>query len=190
MTTFDRQVVTECLSRLVTPGIKFTALADELGARKQDYAALRELMLDLVEEGAVQVLPGGAFALTPSGRKADPHGKPQPPPPVRPELPTRKRRSDPSPKPAKAAARKPALPWRPSKPAPDAVLALCAELGVPAARAAVIGDAPADLRMGRAAGAGLVIGVLTGVGDRATLEPLADAVLESVAALAPMSGAA
>jgi len=79
---------------------------------------------------------------------------------------------------------------RPSKPAPDAVLALCAELGVPAARTAVVGDAPADLRMGRAAGAGLVIGVLTGVGDRAILEPLADVVLESVAALAPMSGAA
>src|SRR5262245_25209329 len=118
MTTFDRQAVTECLSRLVTPGIKFTALADELGARKQDYAALRELMLDLVEEGAVQVLPGGAFALAPSGRAADPHGKPQPPPAARPELPTRKRRSDPSPKPAKAAARKPQLPWRPSKPAP------------------------------------------------------------------------
>ena len=118
MTTFDRQAVTECLSRLVTPGIKFTALADELGARKQDYAALRELMLDLVEDGAVQVLPGGAFALTPSGRAADPHGKPQPPPPIRPELPTRKRRSDPSPKPAKAAARKAQLPWRPSRPAP------------------------------------------------------------------------
>ena len=39
---------------------------------------------------------------------------------------------------------------------------------------------PADLRMARAAGAGLVIGVLTGVGGRADLEPLADAVMASV----------
>jgi phosphoglycolate phosphatase len=74
----------------------------------------------------------------------------------------------------------------PIKPAPDAVLALCAQLGIPPFRTAVVGDAPADLRMGRAAGAGRVIGVLTGVGDTATLEPLADLVLESVAALAPM----
>jgi phosphoglycolate phosphatase-like HAD superfamily hydrolase len=74
----------------------------------------------------------------------------------------------------------------PVKPAPDAVVALCAQLGVPPARTAVVGDAPADLRMGRAAGAGRVIGVLTGVGDMAALGPLADVVLESVAALAPM----
>ncbi|HYN69842.1 MAG TPA: HAD family hydrolase [Candidatus Eisenbacteria bacterium] len=74
---------------------------------------------------------------------------------------------------------------QPVKPAPDAVLTLCAALGVPPARTAVVGDAPADLRMGRAAGAGRVIGVLTGVGDTATLQPLADVVLESVADLAP-----
>jgi phosphoglycolate phosphatase-like HAD superfamily hydrolase len=76
---------------------------------------------------------------------------------------------------------------RPVKPAPDAVLALCAELGIPPSRTAVVGDAPADLRMGRAAGVGRLIGVLTGVGDRATLRPLADVVLANVAALAPMS---
>jgi phosphoglycolate phosphatase-like HAD superfamily hydrolase len=39
------------------------------------------------------------------------------------------------------------------------------------------------MRMARAAGAGRVIGVLTGVGDRASLEPLADAVLGSIADL-------
>lgn len=37
--------------------------------------------------------------------------------------------------------------------------------------------------MARAAGAGLTIGVLTGVGERADLEPLADVVIESVAYL-------
>jgi phosphoglycolate phosphatase-like HAD superfamily hydrolase len=75
----------------------------------------------------------------------------------------------------------------PVKPAPDAVLVVCAQLGIPPGRTAVVGDAPADLKMGRAAGARQVIGVLTGVGDRVTLAPLADVVLASVAALAPMS---
>jgi phosphoglycolate phosphatase len=74
---------------------------------------------------------------------------------------------------------------RPNKPAPDPVLHLCAELGLPPARTAVVGDAPADLRMARAAEAGRVVGVLTGVGDRASLEPLADLVLGSIEELAP-----
>ena len=72
----------------------------------------------------------------------------------------------------------------PVKPAPDMVLSLCATVGVAPARTAVVGDSPADLRMGRAAGAGLVIGVLTGVGARSDLEPLADVLVESVEALA------
>lgn len=72
----------------------------------------------------------------------------------------------------------------PVKPSPDAVHWICRTLGIREDRAAVIGDSPADLRMGRAAGAGLVIGVLTGVGDRDTLAPLADLVLPSVADLA------
>jgi phosphoglycolate phosphatase len=71
----------------------------------------------------------------------------------------------------------------PVKPAPDAVLHLCATLGIPPGRTAVVGDSVADLRMARAAGAGLAIGVLTGVGERADLEPLADVVLPSVAGL-------
>ena len=74
---------------------------------------------------------------------------------------------------------------RPVKPQPHAVTWLCRELGVPASRTAVIGDSTADLRMGRAAGAGLVVGVLTGVGDRESLAGLADIVVESVADLAP-----
>jgi phosphoglycolate phosphatase-like HAD superfamily hydrolase len=74
---------------------------------------------------------------------------------------------------------------RATKPAPDPVLHLCATLGVAPERAAVVGDAPADLRMARAAGAGRAIAVLTGVGDRASLEPLADVVLGSIEELAP-----
>jgi len=68
----------------------------------------------------------------------------------------------------------------PVKPAPDPVLRICGALEVVPARTAVVGDAVADLGMGRAAGAGRVIGVLTGAGDRSTLAPLADLVLESV----------
>jgi len=71
----------------------------------------------------------------------------------------------------------------PVKPAPDMVLRLCAELGIEPSRTAVVGDSAADLRMGRAAGVGLVVGVLTGVGARSDLEPQADAVIGSVEGL-------
>ena len=73
----------------------------------------------------------------------------------------------------------------PNKPAPDPVLRICERLGIPTIRTAVVGDSPADLRMGRAAGAGRVIAVLTGVGDEATLAPLADVVITSIEELAP-----
>jgi phosphoglycolate phosphatase-like HAD superfamily hydrolase len=69
------------------------------------------------------------------------------------------------------------------KPDPAMVLAICAALQVAPAAIAVIGDTPVDLAMGRSAGAGRVIGVLTGVGDRAELEPLADVVLPSIGEL-------
>ncbi|MEO8469086.1 MAG: HAD family hydrolase [Chloroflexota bacterium] len=71
------------------------------------------------------------------------------------------------------------------KPSPEAVHLICRTLGVREARTAVIGDSPADLRMGRSAGVGLVVGVLTGVGDQTTLADLADLVLPSIAELAP-----
>lgn len=73
----------------------------------------------------------------------------------------------------------------PVKPAPAAVLRLCRQIGVPPARAAVVGDSVADLAMGRAAGVGRTIGVLTGVAERTTLEPLADLVVGSIAELLP-----
>jgi phosphoglycolate phosphatase len=68
----------------------------------------------------------------------------------------------------------------PVKPSPAAILRLCSDVGVAADRTAVVGDAVADLRMGRAAGARRVIGVLSGVGDRAALEAVADVVLPSI----------
>ncbi|MEO8228366.1 MAG: HAD family hydrolase [Chloroflexota bacterium] len=71
----------------------------------------------------------------------------------------------------------------PVKPASDTFLHVCTRLGVDPSRAAMVGDSLADLAMGRAAGAGLVIGVLSGTGTWAELEPLADVVLGSVADL-------
>jgi phosphoglycolate phosphatase len=68
------------------------------------------------------------------------------------------------------------------KPAPDMIVALCGRLGVAPAQTAVVGDSPADIAMGRAAGAGLVVGVRTGVGSEADLEA-ADLVLDSVEGL-------
>jgi phosphoglycolate phosphatase len=68
------------------------------------------------------------------------------------------------------------------KPAPDGVLHLCAVVRISPDRTAVVGDSPVDLAMGHAAGVRRVIGVLTGVGDRASLAS-ADVVLESVADL-------
>jgi len=105
MTTLDRQAVLDCLSRLVTPGIKLTALADELGARKHEYGELRSILFDLVEEGTVHVLTGGAFALAPSGRPGDPRGKPVPAAPEARPVIAPKRTPAPK-KPARAA-----LPW-------------------------------------------------------------------------------
>ncbi len=109
MSNFDRQAIIECLSRLVTPGIKLTALADELGVRKHEYAELRAEMFDLVEDGTVVVLTGGAFALAPSGRPADPHAKPVAAPKkiAPPVLPKPKAK-----RPTVAPKRSPSTPWR------------------------------------------------------------------------------
>jgi phosphoglycolate phosphatase len=52
-----------------------------------------------------------------------------------------------------------------------------------AAEVCVVGDNLHDLEMGRAAGAGLVVGVLTGTSEHGDLAPLADRVLESIVAL-------
>jgi len=68
------------------------------------------------------------------------------------------------------------------KPAPDPVFALCQALQTEPPRVAVVGDSPADIAMARAAGAGRVVGVLTGVGTAADLAE-ADVVLGSIAEL-------
>jgi phosphoglycolate phosphatase len=52
----------------------------------------------------------------------------------------------------------------PMKPAPDPVFAVCQAMETTPDRVAVVGDSPADIAMGTAAGAALVIGVRSGVG--------------------------
>ncbi len=69
---------------------------------------------------------------------------------------------------------------RPLKPAPDMVLHLCRQLDVLPARTAVVGDHVVDLQMGRAAGAGLVIGVSSGLSAASDLAEYADLVLSSI----------
>lgn len=69
------------------------------------------------------------------------------------------------------------------KPAPDVVHAFADMSGIRVAELAFVGDNRHDLETGRAAGAGLVVGVLSGTGTRETLAPLADVLLDSVADL-------
>ena len=70
-----------------------------------------------------------------------------------------------------------------AKPGPGMVLAFAHSAGLPAAQVAVVGDAVHDLAMGRAAGAGRMVGVLSGTSDADDFEGLADIVLDSVADL-------
>jgi len=74
------------------------------------------------------------------------------------------------------------------KPQPGMALAFCRAAQCETREMAMVGDNRHDLEMGRAAGAGLVVGVLTGTGDRASLGGLADAVIDSIAALPDLLG--
>lgn len=69
------------------------------------------------------------------------------------------------------------------KPAPDGLLHIARCLGLRPERLAMVGDAVSDLTAGRAAGAGLIVGVLSGPATAAHLEPHADVVVADVHAL-------
>jgi phosphoglycolate phosphatase-like HAD superfamily hydrolase len=71
----------------------------------------------------------------------------------------------------------------PSKPAPDQLLHIAQKLGASPARLLMAGDTVGDLLSGRAAGAGLVVGVLSGAGERRVLEPHADVLAADVHAI-------
>lgn len=70
-----------------------------------------------------------------------------------------------------------------TKPDPRMALAFCQAVGVAPQEVAVVGDAVHDLAMGRAAGVGLTVGVLSGTSAHDDLAPLADLVVASVCAL-------
>jgi phosphoglycolate phosphatase len=67
-----------------------------------------------------------------------------------------------------------------AKPDPRMVWGFCKAVGVDRKEVAVVGDAVHDLAMGRAAGAGLNVGVLSGTSDRVDLEDFADLILPSI----------
>ena len=67
-----------------------------------------------------------------------------------------------------------------TKPDPGMALAFCKAVGLEPGEIAVVGDAVHDLAMGRAAQAGLTVGVLSGTGTAAQLQPLADLMVDSI----------
>lgn len=70
-----------------------------------------------------------------------------------------------------------------AKPDPRMALAFCAAFGLAREEVAVVGDAVHDLAMGRAAGVGLTVGVLSGTSAHADLAGLADLVVAGIADL-------
>ncbi|MBM3538503.1 MAG: HAD family hydrolase [Alphaproteobacteria bacterium] len=64
------------------------------------------------------------------------------------------------------------------KPEPGMALAFASQCAIKPAQLAVVGDSPHDLAMGRAAGAGLVIGFTGSGGVRELLAPSADHIVE------------
>ena len=69
------------------------------------------------------------------------------------------------------------------KPQPGMVKAFCKSTGLKSHQVMMVGDSPRDLAMGRAAGVGMNVGVLTGTTTRADLEELADVVLDDICLL-------
>ena len=69
------------------------------------------------------------------------------------------------------------------KPGAGMVLAFCEATGLAPAQVAVVGDSLHDVHMGRAAGAGLVVGIDGGSGGRADLAEVADHVVADIGAL-------
>jgi phosphoglycolate phosphatase len=75
------------------------------------------------------------------------------------------------------------------KPHPEMVYRLCELVGVPARETVVVGDAVADIVMGREAGVALTVAVLTGVTGAAEFGTHADVIVNSLAELTPAAGA-
>jgi phosphoglycolate phosphatase len=63
------------------------------------------------------------------------------------------------------------------------ILTICQNLGLLPAKAVMVGDNVVDLQMGRRAGVGQTVGVLSGLGSEPELTPYADILLSTVAEL-------
>jgi len=74
------------------------------------------------------------------------------------------------------------------KPDPHNALYICNKLDCLPEEVAVVGDTNADMLMGRSAGLGLVVGVLSGVGSNEDLAPNAHIMVESVDEVGAMLG--
>ncbi len=74
------------------------------------------------------------------------------------------------------------------KPEPGMALAFARQCGLKPQQLAVVGDSAHDLAMGRAAGAGLVVGFTGGGGARDLLAPAADRIIDSLDELPPLLG--
>jgi phosphoglycolate phosphatase len=66
------------------------------------------------------------------------------------------------------------------KPDPEMARHFCETIGAKPGEIAMVGDTEIDMMFARNAGAGMAIAVLTGVGTRSDLEPLADVVVDSL----------
>ncbi len=69
------------------------------------------------------------------------------------------------------------------KPGPGMVNGFCRKIGCSPSQVIVVGDNRHDIEMGRSAGVGATIGVLSGTGSQETLGNVADYILESVSEL-------
>ena len=74
-----------------------------------------------------------------------------------------------------------------SKPAPDGLLHIAGTLGIAPDRLAMVGDSISDMMTGKAAGAGLTIGVLSGPSTAEHLGPHADVIVPDIHALSVSS---
>lgn len=74
-----------------------------------------------------------------------------------------------------------------AKPAPDGVVHVARSLDVPASRLAMIGDTATDLLAARSAGAGMLIGVRSGLDSASNLATIAHAVVQDLHAVELLS---
>jgi phosphoglycolate phosphatase len=70
-----------------------------------------------------------------------------------------------------------------TKPEPGMLLGFCTAVGLSPSEVAMVGDNNHDMQMGKAAGAGMKVAVLTGTGSRETLEAASDLCLEDITVL-------